>query len=327
MAEASRVARFVAALLFFAAGCDAQAPSSKAPTKALVSSASATPKPAVLAVQTRWTARARVVAVGDLHGDIQATRRALTLALVLKGEHWSGGETLLVQTGDVLDRGDEEPEILELLDRLEGEARAAGGELIALNGNHELMNAAGDFRYVTPGGFADFHGHAKGDAEADLLASVPPAQHGRAAAFFAGGYYAQRFAKHPVIAVVGDTVFVHGGLLSKWARDPEALNAEVSTWLAGGSAAGGRVLTEQDSPVWSRRYAENPDEAGCAELARALTLVGAKRMVVGHTVMKSGIAPACDERLWRIDVGLAAAYGGKPAVLELSENRVRVLSE
>ena len=43
--------------------------------------------------------------------------------------------------------------------------------------------------------------------------------------------------------------------------------------------------------------------------------------------MKSGIAPACDERLWRIDVGLAAAYGGKPAVLELSENRVRVLSE
>ena len=45
--------------------------------------------------------------------------------------------------------------ILELLARLASEAHAAGGALIQLLGNHELMNAAGDFRYVTPAGMRE----------------------------------------------------------------------------------------------------------------------------------------------------------------------------
>ncbi len=56
------------------------------------------------------------------------------------------------QVGDILDRGDHELRTLMFLERLAGEARAAGGALHLLNGNHETMNAMGDLRYATPGG-------------------------------------------------------------------------------------------------------------------------------------------------------------------------------
>ena len=47
----------------------------------------------------------------------------------------------MVQTGDQLDRGDQEQEILDLFERLRIESEAAGGAFHALLGNHELMNA------------------------------------------------------------------------------------------------------------------------------------------------------------------------------------------
>jgi hypothetical protein len=47
-------------------------------------------------------------------------RAALRLAGALdEHDHWTGGRLVVVQTGDQLDRGDDEPEILDLLERLE----------------------------------------------------------------------------------------------------------------------------------------------------------------------------------------------------------------
>ncbi len=99
----------------------------------------------------------RIVAIGDLHGDLHITRHVLRMARITNGlDQWAAGKTVVVQMGDVLDRGDEEQELLEFLARLQKEAEAAGGALHLLLGNHELMNARQDFRYVTEGGFADF---------------------------------------------------------------------------------------------------------------------------------------------------------------------------
>jgi hypothetical protein len=49
--------------------------------------------------------------------------------------------------GDILDRGDEEKDCLDLLLALKPQAKAAGGQLHILLGNHEIMNADLDFRY------------------------------------------------------------------------------------------------------------------------------------------------------------------------------------
>ena len=103
-------------------------------------------------------APSRLVAIGDLHGDLDKARRALVAARVLcpMTDRWVGGDTVLVQVGDVLDRGDGEIACLFLLERLAREAELAGGAVHVLNGNHETMNVGGRYRYATPGGLADF---------------------------------------------------------------------------------------------------------------------------------------------------------------------------
>jgi hypothetical protein len=49
--------------------------------------------------------------------------------------------------GDILDRGDQEVPILYYFEALQRQAAAAGGALHVLNGNHETMNVAGNYRW------------------------------------------------------------------------------------------------------------------------------------------------------------------------------------
>jgi len=260
----------------------------------------------------------RLVAIGDLHGDLGGTRDALrTAGAIDSADHWIGGELVVVQTGDQLDRGDDEQAILDLLARLEVEAKAAGGALIMLLGNHELMNGAGEFRYVTPGGFADFDDVPGVDTS--KYANVPERARHRLAALAPGGVYAKRLAQHAVIAIVGDTVFSHAGVLGPWVTRVDEVNQSSRCWLdgqAGGPEARPPALAADDSPVWTRSV--GGEVSDCAPVAAALAALGVKRMVVGHTVQERGINAVCNDTVWRIDVGLAKLYNGPIEVLELS---------
>lgn len=61
-----------------------------------------------------------------------------------------------------------------------------------------------------------------------------------------------------------------------------------------------------------------PDAGDCRLLEDTLHRLGARRMVVGHTIQDGGISSACDGLVWRVDVGMAEHYGGGAAVLDLS---------
>lgn len=273
----------------------------------------------------RFETSGRLVAIGDLHGDFEATRAVFRLVGATDAsDRWAGGTLTIVQTGDQLDRGDGERSILEFLERLVGEARAAGGRLIVLNGNHETMNALGDFRYVTAGALRAFDG-----PEESPHAQVFPSQlRGRASAFLPGGVWAKKLAERPIIVQVNDVLFAHAGV-----RAPhvdygiERLNRETSAWLRGELKNPPRLITDEEGPLWTRVYG-NPelDETACSVLARALDRAKARRMVVGHTVQQGGVSAACDERVYRIDVGLSAYYGGRSIqALEILPSGTRVL--
>jgi hypothetical protein len=250
-----------------------------------------------------------LVAIGDLHGDLDATRRSLRLAGAIgDSDHWTGGSLTVVQTGDTIDRGDEDREVLELLERLRVEASQAGGSLITLNGNHEVMNVASDFRYVSEASAAAF-------------------EMGRAQAFAPAGPYARKLAEWPVIQQVGDSLFVHGGVLPHHVRyGVDKINRETARWMRGEGPLPA-LMMQEDGPIWTRVYSTPGVPSACVELAQALNALSAKRMIVGHTPQPSGINAACEGRVWRIDTGLSRYYGGPMQVLEVAPGPVRVLTE
>ncbi len=283
-------------------------------------------KPAALpSVESRFPAPERLVAIGDVHGDLRATRAALRLGGAIDDQdRWVGGKLVVVQTGDQLDRGDDERAILELLERLQREAKASGGRLLVLNGNHETMNVTGDFRYVTRGAL-----HAFDDASprSPMASRYPSELSGRAAAFLPGGQFARLLSTRPVVVLVGDTVFAHAGV-----RAPhvdfglERLNAETAAWMRGDEPRPPRLILDPEGPVWTRVYGD--PELGtrsCEVLDRALQRLKAKRMVIGHNVQKGGISPSCGDKIWRIDVGMSRYYGGPTEVLQIESDQVKVL--
>ena len=295
----------------------------------------ARPDPAVesaveeLDLPTRYPQAQRIVAIGDLHGDLAATRAALRLAGAIdEDDQWAGGAMVLVQTGDQLDRGDDEFEILDLLDALTVQARDTGGAVHVLNGNHELMNVKQDLRYVTLGGFLDFLPTPVADPETVEPQVVVDAVHARLRACKPGRPFAMRLVDRNVITLVGDTVFVHGGVLPHVVDyGIERLNQEARAWIRRDRPYPPDILLATDGPVWSRHYSDEPDVEDCRILDEVLDDLGARRMVVGHTVSKHGISSACDDKVWRIDVGMARHYGGSTAVLELQNGIPRIIEE
>jgi len=281
--------------------------------------------------RTVFPAAPRVVAVGDLHGDLVATRAALRLAGAIDGkDRWIGGELTVVQTGDEIDRGDADREIIDLFSRLEIEAAEAGGAFRPLLGNHDLMNVEGDFQFVSARGMSSFDDLVGPLLSRPDLLAFPPLQRARAAAFRPGGPIAGVFARRNVVAIIGDTAFVHAGVLpAHVAYGIEKLNREVRAFVRGARPELPAVMDHRTSPVWTRLYSEEetPSAATCATLGEALEGLGVRRMVVGHTVQEQGINSGCDGRVWRIDTGMSKAYEGGPVqVLEIAGDRATPLA-
>lgn len=271
-----------------------------------------------------WAQEFRIVAVGDLHGDFDNAIAVLKKAQIIDEKlEWIGGKTILVQTGDEIDRGDGDRKVLDFFENLKPAAQMVGGEVYALLGNHEIMNADMDFRFVFEGGwseFAEFSDLYK-PSEAN---SLDFKSFGRAYAFNPGGPYAKILANRLSVLKIHDIIFVHGGLLPQYARiGIDNINAEVSNWLFGVSGRP-QWFEDDQNPFWTRKLSLDTTEKDCALLKETLDLTKSKFMVVSHTV-QSEINSACDGLVYRIDTGISTYYGGPLSALEILPDRVNII--
>ena len=275
----------------------------------------------------------RLVAIGDLHADVEGARRAFRLAGATdERDAWIGGNLVVVQMGDLIGRGSEDRGVLDFVLDLQTRAKAAGGTIHVLLGNHEVFAARLDHRWVHTDAFAAFHTIAGLDLRQPLLAALPSVERARGATLMPGGRYAKQLAAFPAVLKIGDTVFAHGGVLPMWARHGiDRINSEVREWLAGrapepGSAQGLDDGSADDGVMWSRHFAVDSFTQACNVLKESLSILGARRMVVAHTVQPA-ITPRCQDQVWAIDVGISRYYGGELQVLEIIDDRqVRVVS-
>ena len=103
----------------------------------------------LLSSPVRGRAPERIVAIGDIHGELHIFRQLLRhTGLIDDADRWVGGSATLVQTGDFLDRGPDVRGVMDLLMELQARSAEAGGRVIVLLGNHEAMNLAFEYRDV-----------------------------------------------------------------------------------------------------------------------------------------------------------------------------------
>jgi len=195
-------------------------------------------------LQQAWGAKtsSRVVAVGDVHGDLEALVFILQKAGIIDDQRrWSGGNATLVQTGDILDRGAQDRQVMDLLMELEKEAPKGGGRVVVLLGNHEMMNIMGDLSYVAPAAYNSFvdgeseqrrqkayqdylklikqRGQALGnptgitsEVEQQWMEEHPPGFVEYREALKPKGKYGSWLRNRPAIVQIADTLFLHGGI-------------------------------------------------------------------------------------------------------------------
>ncbi len=224
----------------------------------------------------------RIVAVGDLHGDYEAWLEiARDARLIDASGRWTGGNTTLVQLGDVTDRGPDSLKIIRSLQQLAKQAPRSGGKVIVVLGNHEAMNLLGDLRYTSPSeftAFADSRSAARREqvyqrnktaieatARVANSALTPAAIHDawiaktplgwaeHRAAWAPGGELGRWASRNPAVLKIGDTLFVHGGISFEYSKLPlDEINRRVRDAMASADDKPNSILNDALGPLWYR---------------------------------------------------------------------------
>jgi hypothetical protein len=190
----------------------------------------------VLALPAAAGESGRIVAIGDVHGNIDGLTAILQEAGIIGDDlRWAGGTAIYVQMGDLFDRGVHVRETMDLLMRLQDEAKAAGGRVECILGNHETMNLTGFFRDANPEAYASFvdkksekrrnklwsafkhylerNGRVVDDAtEEAWMVQHPLGWIEYVDAIGPDGAYGKWLRKRPVAVMIGDILFIHGGI-------------------------------------------------------------------------------------------------------------------
>ncbi len=304
-------------------------------------------------IQDDWQGVERIVAIGDIHGDYDNYMAVLKNAGVINRRgRWAAGKTHVVQVGDIPDRGPDTLKIIEHLQKLEKQAKKAGGRLHLLIGNHEHMNITGDLRYVHPGEYEAFETRNSKQLRNNYYAYVVSTlEQQREALLVSGGdasnlpladdsfkrnWYAEHplgfvehrlawqqggelfewIAAHNTVIRINDVLFLHAGLSAELLPlSITDINDRIRAELNREDFEGEPLGTADSGPLWYRGLARGDEVAERAALSRVLDHFGAKMIVLGHTPDLNAITPRFGGEVVIIDTGISAYYGGYLASL------------
>jgi len=251
--------------------------------------------------------------VSDVHGHVEQLVEALQRSNLLDaGRVWSGDNAHLTFLGDYFDRGPDGIAVVELVRRLQDEARAAGGRVEALIGNHEILAL----------GMHHFGGR---NVHSDLWSRRSFA---RSWAMNGGQVRDQQsFSDEHIqwlcaldsVALAGPDLLLHSDTIEylRWGDTIQEINDGVR-----------KVLASDDLAAWwqcwvrlTSRYAFATFD-GEQVATDLLDLLGGQRIVHGHSIITTFTGQSPDEvtgplsyaggQVLAIDGGL---YGGGPCLV------------
>jgi len=233
--------------------------------------------------------------ISDIEGNFTAFRKLLQHTGVIDSAYnWTFGDGQLVLTGDFFDRGDKVTEVLWLIYSLEEKAKAAGGYVHFVLGNHEIMNMSGDLRYLNP----------KYPQTAYLLNEN-----------YVGGLYGENselgrwLRTKNIVEKVGNILFAHGGISTEMNNLDISLNKlnDISRPYYPDSLYKYRddrleVIYGDQGPFWYRGYYDAKAPISVSQIDNTLRQYKVDHIATGHTVIADTISFLFNGKLINTDV-------------------------
>nr|WP_162989008.1 metallophosphoesterase [Pedobacter schmidteae] len=243
----------------------------------------------------------KLLALSDIEGEFSALRSLLLANKVIDSRYnWTFGTGHVVICGDLFDRGADVPAVIWLLYKLEQDAKAKGGYLHTILGNHDIMNLSGDLRYVEPKYFEN----AKLMGLEYMELYGPDTELGR------------WLRSKNLIEKIGENLCLHAGVapeINKLKISLKAVNERSRPYYD--KAKRKELFTDQaiwklfdgkkSSLFWYRGYFQEP-KATLQEVEETLSLYGANRIIVGHTIT---------------DTNVGFYYGGKVLGIDVNQHK------
>jgi hypothetical protein len=257
-------------------------------------------------VNYEFSYTSRIIVIGDIHGDLKRFKNILIDANIINNDlEWIAQpqETIVVQLGDQVDSMNRAPNIqdwevldditmLHFTDSLDNIAKAKGGRVISLIGNHELMNVIGNFSYVS--------------SKSNI--------HNRTDYFKPTGTLSGILANRPLVIKIGPLFFCHAGikkqhldLLHKYEKPISYINDIWRYYMSTGTINVNdkelfdKLLLDMDGILWTRTVDDNDD------MTIVLNTIGCEYIFIGHTTVEK--VQLVGNRLWYVDTGISRAFG------------------
>ena len=220
----------------------------------------------------------KLIAFSDIEGEFGPFREMLIKNHVTDEHYrWIFGKGVLVIAGDLFDRGKDVAAYIWLLYKLEVEARAAGGYMHIVLGNHEIMNLSGDTRYVEKRYFDN--AQLMGKEYTD---------------FYTRDTELGRWLRSKnIVEKIGDVLILHGGIsqaVNNLGIELFDINQSCRPYYDGSmqkeNFTDDKIWTffdDRTSPFWYRGYFLDP-KASMAQVDSTLALYQCGHIIVGHDI-------------------------------------------
>jgi hypothetical protein len=249
--------------------------------------------------QSEYPAAGKQFVLSDIEGNFRAFRRLLQGNGVIDEQmNWTFGDGHLVLVGDFCDRGDHVTEVYWLIYSLEEKAKAAGGHVHLVLGNHEIMNMSGDLRYL----------HPKYQQTTVLLHHSYPALYGPQTEL------GRWLRTKNIVEKVGNVIYAHGGislLVDAMDINTTGINDLSRPFYADSTYRYNNprldTLFSDMGPFWFRGYYKT-EKALPEDVTETLKKFSVNHIVTGHTVVADTVSMWYNGKLFNTDTHHAQGH-------------------
>lgn len=250
----------------------------------------------------------KMLVISDIEGNFQALRKLLQGNRVIdENFNWIYGKDHVVFVGDFVDRGTMVTEVLWLIYSLEEKAKAAGGYVHYILGNHEIMNMSNDLSYV----HERYIQHASLINKPYMQLFGPDAEIGR------------WLATKNVVEKIGHVLFTHGGIstyINYLNVSLKELNEITRPYYTDTTYKYTdnrlNIIYSDFGPFWYRNYYKAP-RAGMGQIDSTLSNYRVRHISTGHTIIGNEISSVYGGKVFNTDVHHA---GGHSEALLIDHN-------